>query len=302
MNKKIFVILLLVIPILSSAQRWKRYRYEFQSGFGATNFLGEFGGANQDGTDFIKDLELSQTRPSAIFAARYRLHDYYAVKVNFAYGRVSGNDALTEWEIRQNRNLSFFSNIYEFSGQFEFSWRKERVGHIYKLRSRGVKGQNALSIWVYGFVGLGTFYYNPKAKLDGETYVLQPLGTEGQGIYKTRDKYSRINVAVPFGFGLKHNINKKFSVLMEFGVRKTFTDYIDDASKTYADGVALIQNGVVVPVLADRSGELTTDPLITGNYDNGNQRGDWTDNDAYMFLNFMVTYTMRNGRDNLPKF
>ena len=32
------------------------------------------------------------------------------------------------------------------------------------------------------FVGVGGFYFNPKAKYEGKWVSLQPLGTEGQGL------------------------------------------------------------------------------------------------------------------------
>ena len=52
-------LLVILLPSLSHAQRWKRQRLEFSFGVGVSNFLGELGGANQIGTNYFKDLELS---------------------------------------------------------------------------------------------------------------------------------------------------------------------------------------------------------------------------------------------------
>jgi hypothetical protein len=56
-------LILIVIAVLFASNvdaqystRWKRYRYEMVYGIGATNFLGELGGANREGTDFLRDF------------------------------------------------------------------------------------------------------------------------------------------------------------------------------------------------------------------------------------------------------
>ena len=89
-------------------------------GFGACNFLGELGGANQIGTHFVKDLEFSLTRPSAQLAYRYKHNSRLAVKVGLYYQLLKGNDNLTQEPFRNNRNLSFKSNLWELSVQGEF--------------------------------------------------------------------------------------------------------------------------------------------------------------------------------------
>jgi hypothetical protein len=40
---------------------------------------------------------------------------------------------------------------------------------------------------------------------------------------------------MPFGFGGKFSISKRFAIGIEWGFRKLFTDYLDDVSTTYAD-------------------------------------------------------------------
>jgi len=48
-------------------------RYEVYLGAGATNFLGELGGANRIGTHFVRDLEFSMTRPEFSLGIRYKI-------------------------------------------------------------------------------------------------------------------------------------------------------------------------------------------------------------------------------------
>ena len=71
------------------------YRYEVIAGFGATNFLGDLGGANQIGTHGFKDFEYVLTRPAIEAGIRFKLGPYFSVKNNLCWGIVRGDDKLT---------------------------------------------------------------------------------------------------------------------------------------------------------------------------------------------------------------
>ena len=62
----VLLISIILLPSLADAQRWKRFRRQFIFGVGVTNFLGDLGGANQIGRDFIYDLDFAATRPSLL--------------------------------------------------------------------------------------------------------------------------------------------------------------------------------------------------------------------------------------------
>jgi len=271
-------------------------RYEVYYGTGATNFLGELGGANREGTNFVRDLEFSMTRPLLQLGMRYRILEALSTKVMLSYGWLRGDDALTLEMYRSNRNLHFRSPIVEFSGQLEYSIIREKQGHRYNLRRvRGLKGFKTNT---YFFVGFGGLYFNPRAKYEGKWYSLQPMGTEGQGLVPTREKYKRVTMCIPYGIGFKYGLNRRWNIGLEFGVRKTFSDYLDDVSTTYYDNT-LIQNanGNVAAYLADPSDG--THPSWTAAYQ---QRGDAKDKDSYMFLSINLTYKLNTTRQGLPKF
>ena len=81
-------------------------------------------------------------------------------------------------------------------------------------------------------------------------------------------------------------------------MRKTFTDYIDDVSKTYYDNDAIkSHSGETAAHLADPSL-----PPREGQTLAGEQRGDPRDRDAYMFAVFSLHYKIRTGRTNFPVF
>lgn len=298
--KRIVIILVFLSFTFSAfsqrSARWKRMRYEVFYGIGGTNFLGELGGANKQGTNFLADFEYSMTRPLLSLGFRYMLLEKVSTKVMLSYGWLKGDDKTTTEKYRSYRNLNFYTPLVELAVQGEYHITKERVGHRYNLRRvRGVKG---IKLNTYFFAGIAGFWFNPKGKdQNGKWQSLQPLGTEGQNVSPVRKKYSRIQVAIPFGIGFKYGVNRKWNIGLELGVRKTFTDYLDDVSTTYYDNAAIEANsGAEAAFLADPSSRTT------GQSVGGQQRGDPNDKDTYMFMILNLTYKLRAGRGGLPKF
>jgi hypothetical protein len=223
---------------------------------------------------------------------------------------LSGSDTKAKDIYRKDRNLSFRSPILEVSAQLEYSIIPEPVNFRYNLkRGRGFSFRSLLSINTYVFAGVAGFYFNPKAKDDGvggtgKWVALQPLGTEGQGLMEGRDKYSRFQLAIPFGFGLKYGVTRSMSIGLEYGARWTFTDYIDDVSTTYVDNNWLASKNPQAARMADKSirTDDDSDPRPNVRYAAGDQRGESKYNDYYMFTMITVTYKLRTGRNGLPKF
>jgi len=76
------------------------------------------------------------------------------------------------------------------------------------------------------------------------------------------------------------------------GVRKTFTDYLDDVSLDYVDNQIVGGNsGALAAALKDRGPELGYP-----NFDNGLSRGKSANKDWYMFLNFTITRKIVGGK------
>ncbi|MGV3539523.1 MAG: hypothetical protein ACO1OQ_06900, partial [Rufibacter sp.] len=148
-------------------------------------------------------------------------------------------------------------------------------------------------------------------ELHGDTgwYELQPLGTEGQ--YADGEgypsPYSRVQIAIPAGFGVKYRLDKRWDVGIEFTWRKTFTDYIDDVSTAYADKTQLSREAAVLSDRSAESGAYPTQigpggyPHVRGYGLKGDQRGDSSDDDWYITTGVTLTYILRpNVRG--PKF
>jgi len=322
MNKRVLLLLLVILPTLSQAQRWKRQRYEWVTGLGATQFLGDVGGRNQIGSDWFFDLDAASTRYVANIGFRYKISQYVSAKTGFSFGEIYGDDQYTQEPFRHNRNIHFRSPIVEWATQIEVSWMREQIGSRYKIRRVRGRGRKGSRVYVYGFAGVALLYMNPMAQVgrQGKWYPLKKYHTEGQGFVPSRKEYSNWQFTIPFGIGMKYAVDKKSSIGLEYGLRKTFTDYMDDVSTTYVytregarrdPGAAnYISNALdyddVARALADPS--LAPVPEGIDSFDGacstcpGMQRGDPTDLDSYMFL--MITYQrkIRTTRKGLPKF
>lgn len=306
MAKRILLLLLIVLPAFAFAQRNKRYKWEACLGIGATNFLGDLGGANQIGTNGLKDLEIVLTKPAVSLNVRYRKGRYWGYKGGFYWGQVSGFDYLTTERYRNNRNLHFKSNIVEFSLMTELYITKERPGHVYKYKK--LKGWRHIDAQIYLMGGVGGFWYNPKASYYGTWIALQPIGTEGQGYKPGTKKYSRVSVCIPVGVGMKSALNRRWSIGLEIGLRKTFTDYIDDVSTVYYDPAEIAANNPSLAAAAVFFANPSINSITAANNEGidptgvGQQRGDSTDNDAYLFVHVTVSYKIGKFRKTKSKF
>jgi hypothetical protein len=207
---------------------------------------------------------------------RYNFNPRWALKANIIFAKIQASDA--ENNNGYERNLSFHSPITEISAQVELNFLK-----LYNIPSKN-------HFAPYIFTGISVFSFNPQAQLNGTNYDLQHLGTEGQGLEGEPDFYSLTTVAIPFGIGIKLNIGRYISVGAEWGMRFTFTDYLDDVSKNYYDNRILAETrGNIVAALADRSEVIHVA---------GTGRGNFTTNDLYSFAGATITFKIGNEDKN----
>lgn len=256
------------------------------------NFLGELGGQDQIGSDFIHDLEWSETRPALHVNYRYQFASLFYVRAQYTFGVVGGNDALTNEIFRRNRNLHFRSSVHEVSLQVEANildfTRKTRY-------DRNIK-KSALDGWaLYGVFGIGVTRFNPKANFGGQWYALKPFGTEGQMQETGPEKYGLFTVVIPVGFGIRYDLDKKWTLGLEISHRITFTDYMDDVSTVYFDNEVIRESqGELAAFFADPSlGYYINDAgdqVPLNSTATGEQRGDPDDNDSYFTAMFTATY------------
>lgn len=264
--KQITLLLLTLLPTSLLAQEWE---------------FGVFGGASVYGGDLTEEfIATEEVNPGVGGIIRYNFNKYVTLKSNIYYGTISGDDANAESKWRIERNLSFKSDILDLSVQAEINfsgfWTTE-------ARSRTS---------IYGLIGASVFRFNPQTKYNGRWVDLQPLGTEGQGTtrFNDREKYALTQISIPIGLGVKHAFNKHWSLGFEVAPRKTFTDYLDDVSKTYvAPELLRAEHGPISDQLSNRTGEVLNERK---DLDSDDGRGNSTLDDWYYFAGVTVTYTI----------
>jgi hypothetical protein len=269
---------------------WKKFRREVCVQVGASGFLGDLGGLDKKGTDYSPvDLEFALTRPAISAAYRYKFSKNFNIHSSFNYLLVAGDDKLTKDPYRNNRNLNFKSNIFEFSTRFEVSLFVTKIGHRYGIKKTMKRRHKAGSNEFILFAGVGGFYFNPKGK-NPETGVyesLYVLHTEGQGLPGGPKQYKKYGISIPVGIAWRKTINKYWSIGLEFNFRKTFTDYIDDVSTVYYDKQALLAAyGPKSVQMADPNLGLIPGATYLGD-GVGQQRGD-KEKDSYMSAQITV--------------
>ena len=162
-----------------------------------------------------------------------------------------------------------------------------------------VTGSKKLAVTTpYVFGGVAVYHFDPMGFYQYRWYKLQPIGTEGQGSTFSNEKtYSLTQFSIPFGAGLKVNTAKKVNINFEWGIRKTFTDYLDDVSGKYVDaGLLASEKGAVAAELADKS--FTQE----GGSNTGRQRGNSFTKDWYAFAGVIITFRMndKEGQCDMP--
>ena len=242
---------------------------------------GLLGGSNYQGdlTPSSTIASFGSTRLAAGGFVRYNINDYLGIRANVQYCRLTASDQNSKDLARQGRNLSFRSDILEAA----------LLGEINILGFQPYNFQKVFSPYLFG--GIALFHFNPKAAYQNQWVALQPLGTEGQGLaaFPERKKYARTQISIPVGAGIKYALTEAWTVGLELGIRKTFTDYLDDVSSTYIeDAVLRAGNGNLAADLANRTGEyLKAEPTP---FATGAVRGNEAQKDWYLIGRFTISY------------
>ena len=280
MRKLLYITILLLFSFTARSQ----YYMDIGFSMGAANYLGEIGGKEKTRRDFVADMKLEQTRQVLGGFVRYKFSPLFSFKGGLTYAKIQGADNLSTNPPRVGRNLSFKNNMVELATTAEINF--------FQANDVGRTGRFRLDFRAYTFIGAAALYSNPQALYNGEWYDLRPLMTEGQP-----KPYSQFHFAIPAGAGLYYTVRRKHRLGWEIGWRTTFTDYLDDASTTYASSEQLNNDPLRIGI-ANRRSEVT-DAGLPGpeNYAYGNKRGDPTHNDSYFFTTISYSYVLR-GKSN----
>lgn len=181
--------------------------------------------------DLRSEFGVFSTRPAFSAFCRYNFSMVAALRLSAVQSRlaINGTNSSNVY-IQKVAPNAFNTNLTELGlvGEYNF----------YNFRDPKTK-------YIFGtphlFGGLAVFLFNPKIGEPGG--VANPL-----------------QISIPFGVGYKQKVNHHWNIGVEFGARKTFTDYLDNVSHMDFSGL---------------------------------QRGTREDKDMYGFLSFTISYTIK---------
>lgn len=215
------------------------------------------------------------TQPAIGAMYRYNINNRFSARLTALFGEVEAFDNQSGNSYQQARNLNFRSPIDEISGQFDFNFFEYEIGNP----------KYNFSPYIFG--GFGFFRMNPQGEINGQWVDLQPLHTEGQGTRFNPDApYHLIQPCIPFGIGIKVTVFKALCLSIEWGLRKTFTGYIDDVNGTYPNpGQLAAQQGpnAALALAMSNKSQVPAESLIGS--ERGNGKNDW-----YSFAGLIIAF------------
>jgi len=174
----------------------KRLLVIFLSGFLSVAALGQesvdigiFGGGGTYFGDMTKINFQQSVNPAYGGFLRYNFNPRYALRFFVLNGTIGADGEF------ESEPWDFDKNVLDVSLQFEFNYLKYIVGD--KV--------TPWSTFIYGGLGMQTYKYFIK-------------GIEGSEIIPT----------IPFGLGFKYNLSRRWGIALEGGLRKSFSDKLDD--------------------------------------------------------------------------
>ncbi len=177
--------------------------------------------------DLVRNYNFKYSKPAATVFYRSNLSKVVSFRAAFTAGKIGASEKPID-AFAVNRNASFNLFLLEASTVMEYhflNWRETK---------------RFVRFTPYLFAGLGLFGISGNAQKNAE--------------------YSNVQGSIPFGAGVKYIYNPKWYLSLEFGIRKTFFDYLDNIS--------------------------AGDPR-----DKNYQYGNPNDNDNYYFLGITLTRT-----------
>ena len=153
--------------------------------------IGVFIGAGYYMGELNQNKIMYSPQPALSIIYKVDFNSRYALRVSGTYAKMSGSDASSNNGYQIQRNHNFNISITEFATLLEFNFLPYKPASRYE-------------------------YFSPYVAI-------------GMGIMLMPSEEGKIPVhpVIPFGFGFKYAVNKKFGIAAEWTMRKTFTDYID---------------------------------------------------------------------------
>lgn len=274
MLKKVSYIIATIILFANFVQAQKGHHKPYGE-------IGFYGGNSYYIGDLNPFSHFSENNLALGFAYKYNPTMRHSIRLYGMHTTLEAYDFKSTNQYFVNRNLHFKTDILEVGVGLEINFYEYEIGSRYDLFTP------------YLFGGISYLKFNPTAEYNGVWYDLQSLNTEGQGLPTRPDAYELSQLVIPFGLGIKFNITGRVAMSFEWGIRRTFTDYIDDVSGDYANTEVLQEEvGVLSALFADRS----LVKIRPDGTNDGLARGNPNDNDWYFVS--LGSISIRLGPEN----
>lgn len=167
--------------------------------------IGIMGGAGTYFGDMTK-IEMNKSiNPAYGGFLRFNFNPRYALRFNVINSTMG---AQGEFE---SKPWDFNKNVLDISLHFEFNYLKYIVGDR----------ETHWSTYLFGGLGMQTYTYKrDDARLSGIVDPSYFANADFSG--------SVISPTIPFGLGFKYNLSRRWGIALEGGLRKSFSDKLDD--------------------------------------------------------------------------
>lgn len=147
--------------------------------------------------DLVRNYNFKYSKPAATVIYRSNINRIVSFRATVTGGKLAASEKPID-AFAAKRDASFDIFMIEGSAGIEYHFLNWRDGKMPQRYSP------------YLFGGLGLFGFS---------------GNETKAA-----EYSNVQVSIPFGGGFKYIMNPRWYVAIEFGIRRTFFDYLDNVS------------------------------------------------------------------------
>ncbi|MEB2776168.1 DUF6089 family protein [Algoriphagus sp. D3-2-R+10] len=222
-------------------QKTQAQNYEIGGGLGVAAYSG----------DIIRKIDPGQLGPQGTLFGRRNFDNVWSLRVAATAALLNAADSIKPIDrLAEVRDGRFRAGILEASAVMEFNFLD------YLTPNSGFRFSP------YAFFGIGYTYAFAK----GNTYA-----------FNISTKYNVGTVVIPFGGGIKYQLNNRWTLAGELGFRPTLTDYLDKIDSTEP----------TIPRFQDPNNP-------EGPY--GINFGNAYDKDWYYFLGVTISYTITTTR------
>ncbi|MDQ6478757.1 DUF6089 family protein [Dyadobacter sp. LHD-138] len=134
-------------------------------------------------------------KPAGSLFFRYNPNQALSLRAELAAGLIGAADQYSKDPFQKVRNMSFRTRITEASAVAEYNFLDYQEKRF------------ALNWTPYVFGGMGISKFKPDV---------------------VTDSYKTSSLVIPYGVGIKYQIRRPWNIGLEYGTRKTFSDYYDN--------------------------------------------------------------------------